>query len=144
MGSVYTRGRKLWLRFKGPNGWTQRRTDYVVGQEAAARATLDRLEERLREGTATALDFRPTTVIDYYRTTWIKERELEIQTWKNDEGSFRLHVLPTLGKVRLDQVKPMHVVSLVREWRREMAPKSVHNSYSTLSAFFRDACLADL
>ncbi len=143
MGSIYARGRKLWVRFKGPNGWTQQATEYVVGEEKHARAVLQQLEARLRAGVATIEDLRPATVSGYY-VTWIKERELEVQTWRNDEYVFRLHVLPTLGRLRLEKVKPAHLVALVRDWRTKMAPKSVHNAYSSLSAFFRDACFADL
>ena len=143
MGSVYARWRKLWVRFKGPNGWTQQPTEYVVGQEKQARALLEQLEARIRAGTATVEDLKPRTVSAYY-ASWIEERKAEIQTWKNDEIAFRLHILPVLGSARLDHVKPSHLVALIRDWRTKMAPKSVHNAYSSLSAFFRDACFADL
>lgn len=142
MGSVYARGRKLWVRFKGPAGWTQQPTEFAVGHEKEARALLERLEARLRAGVATTGDLKPATVSGYF-AIWVKEREAEIQTWKNDDSTFRLHVLPTLGAHRLDEVRPSHLVSLVREWRRTMAPKSVWNAYSSVSAFFRDAALSE-
>ncbi len=143
MGSVYPRGRKLWLKFKGPSGWEQHATDYVVGQEGLARATLDQIETRLEAGEVVLGEIGQVTVGDYYRA-WIREREAEIQTWKNDEFVFRLHVLPALEKRRIDAVRPADLVALVKGWRGVMAPKSVHNAYSTVSAFFRDACIGSL
>ena len=48
MGSIYKRGNKIWLRFKGPDGkWTQSKTDFVIGQERQAREALKRLEQRI-------------------------------------------------------------------------------------------------
>jgi hypothetical protein len=32
-GSVFRRRRKLWLKVKGPHGWTQLRTPFHVGEE---------------------------------------------------------------------------------------------------------------
>jgi integrase len=141
MGSVYLHGRKLWIRFKGPNGWTQRRTEFIAGQEKQARAVLEQLEARLRAG-ATIIETGPLTVERYF-ATWIQDRKAEIATWQNDDFVFRLHVLPTLGAMRLDEVRASHLVALVKGWRQKMAGKSVWNAYSSLSAFFRDAALAD-
>ena len=44
MGSVYPRRNKLWIRFKGPDGWTQQKTPYHVGEENKARKVLLDLE----------------------------------------------------------------------------------------------------
>lgn len=143
MGSVYTRGRKLWLRFKGPEGWTQRGTEFLVGQEQQARAVLEQLEEKLKAGELAVGDLGPVTVGRYF-PTWLAARKLEISTWRNCDAVFRHHVLPTLGQMRLEEVRPSHLVALVKTWRAKMAPKSVWSAYSSLSAFFRDACFADL
>jgi len=141
MGSVYLHGQKLWIRFKGPNGWTQRRTEFAVGQEKQARAVLEQIEARISSGNGT-VDLGPMTVERYF-AAWIEERKAEISTWQNDEFVFRLHVLPMLGKLRLDKVRASHLVALVKGWRQKMSGKSVWNAYSSLSAFFRDAALAD-
>src|SRR5689334_16066258 len=121
MGSVYLHGQKLWIRFKGPKGWTQRRTEFVVGQEKQARAVLEQLEARISAGASVA-EIGPITVERYF-TTWIEERQAEISTWQNDEFVFRLHVLPTLGKLRLDKVRASHLVALVKGWRQKMSGK---------------------
>src|SRR5262245_7271712 len=119
MGSVYLHGRKLWIRFKGPEGWTQRRTEFVAGQEKQALAVLEPREARLSAGEG-IVEVGPMTVAHYF-ATWIEERKSEISTWQNDDFVFRLHVLPTLGKLRIDKVRASHLVALVRGWRQKMS-----------------------
>jgi hypothetical protein len=51
MGSVYKRGQKLWIRFKGSDGkWTQSKTDYKLGDERLARKLLDKVEDKIAAG----------------------------------------------------------------------------------------------
>src|SRR5947207_1419273 len=50
MGSVYPRRKKLWIRFKGPDGWTQQKTPYHVGEERKARKVLLDVEARMTAG----------------------------------------------------------------------------------------------
>jgi integrase len=162
MGSLYARGKRLYLRVKIAGKWKGLRTDYRVGQETAARNMLERLEQRLSAGGEVPGDLRPLTV-ERYSKLWLKERKEQIKTWKNDEFVMRLHVLPhpirsadgardvhgaKFGDLRLDEVRPRHVIELIQAWRartgdESMAPKSIYNGYSTLCSFFRDACLAD-
>jgi hypothetical protein len=56
------------------------------------------------------------------------------------------YVLPTIGKLRLDEVRPRHLVEMVRNLRRSsrLAPKTIYNIYSTLEALLRDAKIDDL
>jgi integrase len=132
----------LYIRFKGPNGWEQRSTEWVVGQEALAAEALEKLNAHLATGGADVdLGHVGPITVERWFTPWIRKRERRFQTWKNDESVFRLHVLPSLGKMRLEEVCPRHVDDLVDSWRDKMAQKSVHNAYSSVRAFFRDACL---
>jgi integrase len=144
MGSVYRRGRKLWLRFKGPDGkWTQVGTDFLVGQERQARVALEKLEKRITAGLGQGNIGGPLTVARFV-PTWLAERKLQVEDWKGDEAKLQQHVLPAIGRFRLDQVRPRHLVELMLKLRGELAPKTVYNVYSVVCALFRDALLADL
>jgi integrase len=148
MASVFAKGKRLYFSLKVDGRWKSVRTDFFVGQERAAEAMLPKVEARLAAGTAIMGDTGPVT-LQGWSVPWLKRRETEVATWKNDETVLRLHVLPTLGAMRLDEVRPRHVVELVKTWRarsgdERMAPKTVYSAYSTLKAFFRDACLEDL
>lgn len=148
MGSVYPKGRRLYFKVKVDGAWRAIRTEYVVGQERQARAMLDRLEERRAAGIESIGDLGPPTVARF-ADAWIKQRQAHVRTWKNDDAVLRLHVLPSLGGLRLDEVRAKHIVDLVKGWRSKpeeerLAPKSIYNAYSTVSALFRDAELEGL
>lgn len=148
MGSVYPKGKRLYFKVKVEGLWRNIRTEFLVGQERQARTMLDRLEARRAAGTEAIGDLGPVTVARFARA-WLKEREKHVRTWKNDEGVMRLHVLPALGSMRLDEVRAKHLVDLVKSWRSKpagerLAPKSIYNAYSTVSALFRDAELEGL
>ncbi len=147
MSSIYRRGKALYFRIKVGDGWRAIRSEFRVGQERAAEAMLRRLETQLAmTGSIAAL---PVDTVARFAPVWLKTREAQYSTWKNDEVVMRLHVLPTLGAMKLIDVRPSHIVALVRAWRERsgdarMAPKTVYNAYSSLQAFFRDACLEDI
>lgn len=148
MSSIYPKGNRLYFRVKVGAKWKGVATAFKVGQERAARAMLARLDARRAVGAEAIGDVGPVT-LEKYSTTWLKARAAEVQTWRNNDSDMRLHVLPTLGQLRLDEVRPHHLVRLVASWRarreeERMAPKSIYNAYSTVSALFRDACLEDL
>src|SRR3954470_17124017 len=143
MKGVYPKDGRLYLRVKVAGKWTGVATDYRPGQERQARALLDQLLVKLAAGKEITGDTGPVTLAKW-SAVWVKQREASISTWRNDEAVMRLHVLPTLGGLRLGDVRPLHLVELIRGWRKTMAPQSVYNAYSTLSALFRDACIADL
>ncbi len=160
MSSIYAKDGRLYfkvkLRLDGKWRWKALKTDFRPGQETEARIALSRVEEKLAAGMLVAGDMRPATVVQFF-VKWIADREEQVGTWANDESVMRLHVLPTLGTMRLPEVRPRHLVQLIKELRRKkvsrkfkdgrvrkLSVKSIHNIYGTLAAFFRDAKLEDL
>lgn len=148
MASIYPKRGRLYFRLKVGPKWVGVATEFRVGQERQARAMLDRLEAQRAAGERLDARTGPPTVASWF-PRWLSARKAHVMTWRNDDGVMRLHVLPALGPLRLDHVRPKHLVDLVREWRartgeRAMAPKSIYNAYATVSAFFRDAALEDL
>jgi len=147
MGSVYPRGKKLWLRFKGPDGkWTQSKTDFLVGQEVQARLALRQLEDRIAaKGEFEELTKGPLTV-SAYAARWLEEREGLIEDHRSDASRLRLHVLPAIGDMRLEDVRPRHLIELFRKLRVTglLAPKTIYNVHGVVKALFRDAHLGDL
>ncbi len=147
MSSIYSKNGRLYFSVKVGGKWKGISTEFVVGQERAAAAMLRRLEVSQANGEP-APSTGPVTVTSFSKT-WLKKREEQVKTWKNDECALRLHVLPTIGHMRLDEVRPLHIVELIREWRSrkgkaKKAPRTIYNDYSTICALFRDAHLDDL
>ncbi len=150
MSSIYPKGKTIYFRVKVDGKWLGVPSDFKVGQERQAKALLAKIDARQGAGEELSLEeFGPVTVDRFYEKKWIKDRESEVQTWTNDETVMRLHVLPTLGAKRIDEVTVGDVLKLIKSWRArkgdaKMAPRSVYTAYSTLCAFFRDAALAEL
>ena len=146
MGSVYARGRKLWIRFKGPDGkWTQSKSDYYVGQEREARELLDEVEERIAAGSKYQDGSQGPVTVERYAARWIKDRQRDVADWKTDELRLRLHILPNIGPLPVHLVRPRHikaVVDVVKDAGR--APRTVRNVYSVLCAMFRDMMIEGL
>jgi hypothetical protein len=148
MASVYARGQQLWCRVKVGGKWESKRTPFRVGDEAkadryasAAQAAIDKRE---REQGAGAIPAGPMTVKRYV-AEWLKRREAAGIDWKKDRSILKNHVLPALGSMLLAEVRPAHVAELVHRLRfeKKVAPRTVHNIYSCMSAMFRDAAIAD-
>ncbi|PTL75177.1 hypothetical protein DAT35_56315 [Vitiosangium sp. GDMCC 1.1324] len=81
-----------------------------------------------------------------YTQRWLQQRKGLIADLRTDESRLRLHVLPYIGEMALEDIRPRHLVDLFRQLRVQgsIAPKTVHNIYGVLKALFRDAHLADL
>ena len=91
-------------------------------------------------------DIGPVTV-ESYAVRWIERRKAQgIVEWKNDKARIGNWVIPFIGELSLDEVRPRHLVNLFDRLRREspLAPKTIYNVYSNVKALFRDAQLDDL
>lgn len=78
-----------------------------------------------------------------YAARWIDERRSLDLDWQNDESRLRNHVLPIIGDMRVDEVRPRHLATLFKQIRAngKLAPRTIYNVYSVVSALFRDASL---
>jgi integrase len=105
-----------------------------------------RQAERIRAEVVAALKARedatgstaPVTV-DAWARRWLEQRDNRDRA--NDAARLRLHVLPALGAMRLEDVQPRHLAELAREWQAK-APRTRRNIYSVTKALFRDARIA--
>lgn len=132
------------MRIREGGKWVSRATRYVVGQERDAERYAKRRQERIDEHEAKGKVVPQAVTVRRYFATWIKEREEADLDWRHDEARMRLHVLPTIGSLTLAEVRPRHLIDLFRVLRGKLAPRTVRNVYSVVSALFRDARLADL
>jgi integrase len=66
------------------------------------------------------------------------------KTKKEDANSLELHVFPTLGAKRIDEITVLEVRRLVAGWADEVMPRTVRRRYAVLRAAFHAAVEADL
>jgi integrase len=81
-------------------------------------------------------DAGPDLSVEGWGSKWLAQRQNEDA--ENDRARLRLHVFPTIGGMRLEDVEPRHVNALAQGWQ-DKAPRTRRNIYSVLRALFRDA-----
>ena len=113
---VYVRGGMLWLYYRvGPGTWKRHSTNLPVGSEREAKNLLEKIATRIAAGQELGdADLGPVTVTRYAKR-WVEERKaLGIGSHVDDEIRLRLYILPQLGDMRLDEVRPRDVQRLMK------------------------------
>ena len=127
MGTVYTRGKTLWI------GWFDiagkqvcRSSGYKVGQEERARHLLGEMERRVAEQKAPAVAARgassslatkqpgpkPSTAgptVEEYGDKWIEARRHRVASVRDEQGQLVNHVYPRIGTMLIRDVRPRHI-----------------------------------
>lgn len=119
---------------------------FEIGQEKQAREALRQLEDRIAANVEFSEPEKGPVTVARFVQCWLEQRQGLVADWKTDESRLRHHVLPHLGEMALEDVRPRHLVDLFRKLRVQgtVAPKTLHNIYGVLKALFRDAHLVDL
>jgi integrase len=154
MSYPYKRGNVWWIRTKHPitRAWLSDKTPFKV-DDPTGRLKAKRLAEKTqRDLDASASGSAPVfgnLTVRGYAEVWIpKRRELDLD-WKNDRGRLDHHILSHIGDLPMAGVHARNIANLVHGWRTKplkstgevMAPRTVRNAYSVLSALFRDAAI---
>jgi integrase len=140
-GSLRAHKGRILLTVKDSSGaWVERATghaDTPEGWKAAERLRAEVVGKlRARED---ATGSTGAVTVDAWAVTWLAGRDNRDRA--NDEARLRLHVLPTLGPMLLEEVQPRHLAALAKEWQAK-APRTRRNIYSVTKALFRDARIA--
>jgi integrase len=140
-GSLRAHRGWILLTIKDSSGkWVEKTTgeaDTPAGWRAAERLRAE-VVAKLQSREAATGSTAPVTV-DAWAKTWLAERDNRDR--ENDEARLRLHVLPALGSMLLEEVQPRHLAALAKEWQAK-APRTRRNIYSVTKALFRDARIA--
>lgn len=154
MGTVYRRGRRLWLGFKGPHGeWVYRSSGYRVGQELLAEKTLREIEERVRAGRGGGTELtleqfgRRWAVGRVTRGAWTNAK-LDAKALENHLFGAELEVAGrrvAMGQLLLGDVRELHV----RAWlelleAKGLAGRTRSSLYSLMNRIFKRAVRDEL
>ncbi len=143
MASIYARGGKIWCRLKVNGRWVSKPTGYAVGQEREARAYAKRRQGIVDDKAEAAADDALT--VRAYAADWIKDRRGRVQTVGDEDTRLKLHVLPHVGDLKLEDVRPRHVRDMVAALRKgDLAPRTVRHCYSTLRTMLQTAIREEL
>src|SRR5256712_5601144 len=140
------RHRKIWVSVKHPeDGWKWIKSPYVVGEEADAAKFRESTQRALAAGNSLGISTGVPTLREY-ATRWIEDRKrLGIASWDDDKSHLDVHILPALGHMKFEEVRPKQVKAMVAKLRAaKKAPRTVRNVYWTLKAMYRAAQIDDV
>ncbi len=148
MGYVYARGNRLWLGYwDAAKKLQQVPTGLPLHREAEAHEALGKIMARVKAGESyDEADLGPVTV-RRYAARWIKGRSLQgLSCARDDEMRLRLHALPMIGDLKIEEVKPRHIRDAIKHLRASttLAPRSIRHVYGVLHCLFRDAVVDEL
>jgi integrase len=151
MGSLFQRGDRWFLSFKDAAGkWRQASAETTDKDEAARllREVEDKIAAQRLVGSTGA------NTLAQYADRWVdRRREIfeadgkQFRSWKGDRGWLKNHVLPKIGGMRLDEIRPRHLKAFflaLRTGTAGLAPHSIRNVYGVLCSLFRDAAVDGL
>lgn len=140
----YPRGNKLWFRLKDENGkWKSKPTPYHVGQEKEARRYAAAAQKQVDQNRAD--DVAPPLTVREFLSKWSEKRELDgVATFAEEKAGVETHMLPLLGHLRLEDVRPRHIRDAVMAFKKENAPRTVRRIYGTLHVMFEHAVVDEL
>lgn len=161
---ILLRGKRYYIRIKGPDGWVTKRTPYVEGQAREAQQLYERAVALVQKGESYADAVTGETTVASFARRWLQEREERgVVGVRNERIHLVRHVVPVLGAMKLADVRPRAIRDLFRALpKKARAPKSlaekrgevevterlssrtVRHVYGTLHAMFRDAVAEEL
>ncbi len=148
MAYVYARGNKLWLGFHDATGKLQQVASGLdVGDEKKARKVLEKIEARIRAGVKLGEAEEGPVTVRRYVVRWTEERKTNAISCADDDATrIRLHALPMIGDLSMEEVRPRHLRDLIRHLRSstKLAPRSVRHIYGALHVMFRNAVVDEL
>lgn len=133
-GSVRQRGRR-WEASYWHNG--QRHTGPTrFAAKGDALAFLSEVETAIRRGSWMDPSAGRISVREL-AFAWVEADPTKREsTTAREELTLRLHIFPSLGNLRIEQVGPQDVQRLVNEWSKGHAPRTVKRNYEVLRAMF--------
>jgi integrase len=126
--------------------WTHKsETLENLSGKKAARAVLD---ERIRESRNRPIQTADFTVLHLVDALWrpyLDRKQVKPSTKRSYDCELRVHILPALGSIRIVDVSPLHIESLLQSsLKRGSSPKTVRNLVGLLQGIFSLAVDNDL
>ena len=138
-GTIFQRKDGRWTAGAEVGGYQRKWIYGKTRREVADR--LSKLQRDVAEGRPVMND---RLSVAEYLNRWLYEvakQRTRPMTWRGYEHLVRLHILPSLGRVRLGKLTPQHVHSLVAQKVREghLSPRTIQYMHSVLRAALNQA-----
>lgn len=144
MGSVVKRGKSWQIRYNmpvGADGVRRQGAETCKGlTKAEAEFRLVEIERKIKYGILP----EQSLTVSQWAAEWM-EREhpnWTLETYRKYEQIMRLHVLPVIGAMKISDVKPAHIQSLVDKKLKTLAPKTIKSILGAVHRLFECALKA--
>jgi integrase len=98
------------------------------------------LNQRIRESENKPVGVADPTLADFTHQLWLpylERKQIKPSTKRSYESSLKHHVMPMLGNLRILDVRPLHIDSLVQSTlNKGSSPKTVRNLLGLLQGIF--------
>lgn len=102
----------------------------------------EKMKVLLREQQQGLLITAPNETVEQFLTRWVEDRKpsVRIRTYERYECFIRLHVVPVIGRVKMQQLNPQHIKGLyARKLKEGLSPTTVNTLHTMLHKAFDDA-----
>jgi len=158
MGHIVVRpdSRFLWMAYEDESGKLVRKSTGLTREKMdLAKKALSDVEDQVSAAKRAGATGGPL-LLRQYATTWLEaRRKIGVVSVEDDRAHLDLHVLPSLGAMRLDEIRARHLIELFasiqvkkvdkgNDKKVRISPKTVRNIYGTLATLLKDAELEGL
>src|SRR5262245_6895426 len=142
---VFARKRKSGTVYYVSFVWQGKLVQERAGTDKRAAQALERQRKReIRDGTYSPNQPCARPTLAQYTERWLARRRN--RTVDDDKARLGLHVVPVLGQVEIDEIRPRHIRELVESLctANKISPKTIRNVYGVLRTLFRDAVIDEI
>jgi integrase len=146
-GSIFRRADGRWCgQIELPRSADGRRRRKTVYGRTRAEVQETLLAIRKKGDSGHSLESNPRMTVAEYSGEWLDSRRIRVSpaTWLRDESIMRLHVVPSIGQVKMRGLTPQHISRLLETKSREMSPRSVGHLLGTLKKMLNSAAMMNL
>jgi integrase len=142
MGSIYKKRDTYYIRFKDQRGkWVARAA--AANKKDAERILKDVERGVRRLGSTAPVSDQSAAEGSRLRdltADWLKRRRNRgLRNVDNDKGHLDNHILPALGDMGANEIRPRHVVAFISALRQtKLAPRTIRKIYGSLHKLFSD------
>jgi integrase len=156
MGSIFTRGRKLYVKYRDASGkWVMRATPFAPGDLKKAQKLLVDTQKRIQAGQEVTGSGGTPTVAQYSQRWAVARKTRGITIADDEEARLKKFVLPRIGHLPLspEGVRPRHIREVVaalrvaptdRDSKKTLAPRTIRAIFMTTHKMFADAVIDEL
>jgi integrase len=138
---------RIRYRLRGADGKWMHKSETLenLSGKKAARAVLDQRIREAQNRPIEALDFTVQHIVDSLWRPYLERKQVKPSTKRSYECELRVHILPTLGAMRIADVAPLHIERLLQSrLKGGSSPKTVRNLVGLLQSIFSLAVDNDL